>query len=138
MRWGAALGLILVAWVLVLVPLGGADALDRLGIHLFQLAFLYLLAGVLGGALVGCLLPLTRWAPGAVLVAVIALFPMGLGAVGLLRGFRPWTVVHTITVVSWPVIVGIPVGLAYRAMYRTDISLAMRWRKGRARVEQEE
>jgi hypothetical protein len=126
-RWGLAFAAVLGIWVAVMYPLGGAKAVNRIGVPFAALIVLYLVGGVAGGALVGVLLPIVRWGWGAIVVGVLAFVPFGYAVTGVLIGFAPWTVLHTLAVVAGPIVLGVPVGLAYRAMYLGDIRRAMEW-----------
>lgn len=84
------MGGIIVAALLSLVAvmvygIRGPDVFERLGVSLPAVVTLYFLAGIIGGAVVGLLLPLTTWRLGASLVGAVAASPLYVGA-GLLLG----------------------------------------------------
>lgn len=129
---GVSLALVLTAWVLVMLPFGGSLALRRLGITSLQAAAVYLVGGIAGGAIVGLLLQIGRWVWGAMIVGATAVLPVAVVAVGVLRGFQPWTTVHTLTVLVYAVLVGAPVALAYREMFWKDMFVTSRDGRSRA------
>jgi hypothetical protein len=72
LAYGLGLATVLSCIVLVLVAVRGPQALRSYGIGLPLMLLGYYVSGVLGGAVVGLLLPLARWPLGAALVGVIA------------------------------------------------------------------
>jgi hypothetical protein len=62
----------------------GPDTFARLGVTLTSTVSLYLIAGVIGGALVGTLLPMTVWRWGAAVVGILAAVPLYVGVAVLL------------------------------------------------------
>jgi hypothetical protein len=77
---------VLISLVAVMMyVLRGPQMFERLGISLTSTIALYFAGGIIGGSLVGLLLPLATWRWGAVLVGIIAAMPVYLGA-GVLLG----------------------------------------------------
>ena len=77
---------VLISLVAVMMyVLRGPQMFERLGISLTSTIALYFVGGIIGGSLVGLLLPLATWRWGAVLVGIIAAMPVYLGA-GVLLG----------------------------------------------------
>jgi hypothetical protein len=87
--WGFFVGACLCVFLLPAVVLTGNRPLARYGLTPLEIAALYVLAGTLGGALVGVLYPITRWFLGAFLLGAIALLPVYLGFALLLAGDTP-------------------------------------------------
>lgn len=77
-RGGVVTGLIYATgysiFVAVIYLLGGARGAEKSGLTIFSVLLTYYAAGVLGGATVGALLPLTRWRVGRAAVSVAAAF----------------------------------------------------------------
>jgi amino acid transporter len=63
----------------VIYAVRGPDTFARLGVTLASTVSLYLIAGVVGGALVGVLLPVTVWRWGAAAVGILAAVPLYVG-----------------------------------------------------------
>jgi hypothetical protein len=55
-----------------------------------QVVFSYVAGGVVGGVLVGALLPIARWAPGAFVVGTIGTLPFFLLVNLLIASDAPW------------------------------------------------
>lgn len=93
-RWGIAHGFgfaVLYSIFAVILYLLRRGAFDRHGTSLGAVLSLYFAAGVVGGALVGALRPLTRSRLGSMVVGVVAMTPVFLGVGILLFGpFSGW------------------------------------------------
>jgi len=82
---GLAMAVLTSLAVVIMYLVRGPGTFERLGVSLGSTIGLYLAAGVVGGAVVGFLLPLTVWRWGAVFVGMVAAVPLYWG-VGLLLG----------------------------------------------------
>jgi hypothetical protein len=86
LRWGAGWGLSLASlfslYVFALSIIRGSAPFDRHGISPAEVIQAYLVGGVVAGALIGLLRPLTRWGWGAALLGLIASIPI-VGLIGL-------------------------------------------------------
>lgn len=73
-------GVFLSLLALIIYGIRGPGVFDRLGVSLGSALALYMVAGSLGGTMLGIMLPLTveRW--GAVLTGIVAAVPLYLGA----------------------------------------------------------
>jgi hypothetical protein len=58
---------------------------DRLGLSFTAVALTYLTACPLGGVLFGAAMPIRRWVLGSILLGVLAVFPLYVGALALLK-----------------------------------------------------
>lgn len=88
---GVAGAMVLSFIVLVIYGVRGPDTFDRLGISLGSAIGLYFVAGIIGGALLGLLLPLTVWRMGAAFVGIMVAIPLYFGAGILLGDFDFYT-----------------------------------------------
>jgi hypothetical protein len=77
--FGFALATFYSAFVVVLYAIRGNSAFDANGITLLGTVSAYYFGGIVGGVIVGLLLPLATWRWGSVLVGVVAAFPVFLG-----------------------------------------------------------
>lgn len=68
------------------------DPADLANLHasLSQVVFSYVAGAVVGGALVGALLPIARWAPGAFVLGTIGTLPFFLMVFLLIASDAPW------------------------------------------------
>ena len=100
----------LIALVILLVR--GHRPFEANQVSVVRLLVAYLVAGGLGGFIVGVALPLTRWMPGAALVAFLGMFVLWF-VVGLSMSpqdpFR--TIVHTSAVLG--AAFGLPIGVGF-------------------------
>ena len=71
---GLVLGAMFSTIAVVIFIVRGNAPFEHLQVSLLRSVTTYLIAGATAGLLVGLLLPLTRWLPGAALVAFIAAF----------------------------------------------------------------
>ena len=71
---GLVLGAMFSSIALVTFIVRGNAPFAHLQVSLFRSVATYMIAGAAAGLLIGLLLPLTRWLPGAALVAFIAAF----------------------------------------------------------------
>jgi len=105
-------------WVLVLYLFRGNRPFERLETSLGAAILLYFTAAILLGPLVGLLLPLARTGDmGAALVGTIAAFALYTMALVALEGFMWWTPRAALFLLGFALLLGVPVGLAYRRMF---------------------
>jgi hypothetical protein len=74
------------AWVVLVYLVGGRGAFDEMGTTVYAVLLCYYIAGIIGGALVGLLLPLTRTLVGRMLVGGIASLVVCVSAQTTLQG----------------------------------------------------
>lgn len=96
LKWGVKGGvgfaLFYCAWVGALYLVAGSEALSRQGVSLTTIMSTYLCVGVVAGAVVGLLRPLTKNGFGAFVVGYIAAVPVTAGLVVCLNGWpTTWT-----------------------------------------------
>lgn len=80
------------AWVIIGSAIGGSDAVEGSGLSVVAVVSLYALAGLVGGGLVGLLLPIGRRLPGALLLGFLGLWPVYFGAAFLLHTRADWVI----------------------------------------------
>jgi len=114
------IALILVIWILVVYVLGGDKPFEAHGTTPLTVIWLYLAVAVFSGIVVGLLQPLGRRAAGAALLGFLVALPCFL-VMWLLRGrVDPWSAIDTITMLIWAAALGAPVGVIYRALFRSE------------------
>ena len=96
LKWGILRGLFLgsvySAYVLLVYLIRGADAFSALGLTLGTLVAAYLGGGVVSGAVVGALRPLTKSHAGCIFVGTVAAVPTFLGVgLAMYGAFSQWT-----------------------------------------------
>ena len=105
-------------WVLAAHLLRGNRTIEKLETTLGAVILLYFAAAILLGPLVGLLLPLARrGGMGAALVGTIAAFALYAMTLVTLEGFAWWTPRAALFLVGFALILGVPVGLAYRRIF---------------------
>lgn len=72
---GVAMAVLLSAWALAVYLFRGPGAFQGLGTSFTVVVAVNFAAGILGGVIVGLLLPLTVWRWGAVVVGILAAIP---------------------------------------------------------------
>lgn len=77
--WGLAAALITSVVAVAQYMITDGRAFDTHGITLGKVIALYFIGGIVGGAIVGLLLPLTKWRLGASVVGMVALAPFYIG-----------------------------------------------------------
>lgn len=70
-------------WICFLWVVGGEQALSQHGFGLMEGIAAYFGGGLVGGTIVGLLLPLRKWAWGAVLLGIALCVPMSIGIVAV-------------------------------------------------------
>lgn len=73
-------------WVVVMYLAGGPRAFSAIGTTVYAVVLCYYVAGIVGGALVGLLLPLTGTLGGRMLVGIVASLVLGISAQTTLKG----------------------------------------------------
>lgn len=109
---------VLAIWTLVVNVLGGTDPFEAHGTTSHTVIWLYVGAAVLVGILVGVLQPLGRRPSGAALIGFLVALP-SFGMMWILRGERAWSYLDTITMLIWATVLGAPLGVIYRALFRS-------------------
>jgi len=89
-RWGLAFGFVYALYPVVAFLFGGDARFEEHGLSAIGLSALYLVTGVIGGAIVGILRPLARDRAGAALVGAITMIVVCAGFGVALFGM-PWT-----------------------------------------------
>lgn len=89
-RFGLAFAACYCAYVSLLYLVAGSAPFDSYGVTLPTVILVYIVGGVLGGAVVGLLLPLARYKVGATLVGILAAIPVVGGAMLSMSGLPPW------------------------------------------------
>lgn len=124
---GAALGLAYAIfysiYILVLYLVRGSAPFDAHGVTLLETGTVYFLGGLAAGTLAGLLHTLARTAPGAVLVGAISAGPVGLLVHYSTEGLHvppDW-----LTIVSFSLALGGPVGLVLRHQFGRWFGLAL-------------
>jgi len=89
-RWGVQWGLIFAAayvvWAVVLLAGSGTTTFEKNGTTFPAVVALYVLGGLICGAIVGALRPLTRWKAGAAIVGIAAATPLYIAVEIMLAG----------------------------------------------------
>jgi len=89
---GAVFGLLYCLVAVVIFAVQGNEPFEHNQVTLPAVLALYLCSGILAGAIVGGLKPLTRTKPGAMLVGLVAVTPLAFGIGTMLWGFpSSWT-----------------------------------------------
>ena len=115
--WGAIFGVVCACIALLQYLVRGAGFETRYQLTLPTLAVAYLGGCIVAGALVGLLLPLGKWRPGAALVGFLAILPVGAAIeLSTLTG-SGWTRANTFVLIVGAVGIGVPVGAIYHAMF---------------------
>jgi hypothetical protein len=118
--WGLAFALILTIVLVVLYAVNGAELFESHDTTFAGVVAVYFGGGLVGGAVVGLLRPLTHWRWGAAVVGVLAAMPIGLAGRLLRYGFDPWGPKDTFTLVVFALALGGTVGWIYWGMFRSD------------------
>ena len=116
--WGLALAVGVTIVLVVLYALSGAQLFEDHDTTFGGVVAVYFGGGLVGGAVVGLLRPLTRWRWGAAAVGVVAALPVGLCCRLLRDGFAPWGPKDTVSVVAFALILGGTIGWIYWGMFR--------------------
>ncbi|HEX5438980.1 MAG TPA: hypothetical protein VFW98_17645 [Gemmatimonadaceae bacterium] len=108
-RWGLKFAVVYSAFALIALLFGGAAVFQHSGTTFVFAIGLYFAAGLVAGAIVGVLRPVTRGPIGAAIVGVIAAIP-----ICVLTRFSidrsPWTIADTIAWSALAVLWGAPCG----------------------------
>lgn len=121
-KWGVLMAGLLSIWVAILVLFSGGFVLRSRsgdGLHAGRIVLLYLVGGVVTGALFGALRPLLRWRIGAALLGVLATIPFSLGIQISRIGFASWTTNETLTLIIMALAFGGPGGIIIREFVRS-------------------
>jgi hypothetical protein len=111
LRWGMMRGLFFgifySVFALIVYLFRGADAFNAYGLTLGSLVAAYALGGLISGAVVGALRPLTRWYAGHIVIGVAATIPAMLGVgLAMYGAFSRWTSEDVGSVVMAIVVLG--------------------------------
>ena len=109
---GVSMGVLFCVVALLILLFRGHQPFDANHVSVVRLLGAYLVAGAVGGLLVGLTLPLTRWMPGAALMAFLVMFVvwfvvgLSISPQGPLRA-----IVHTSAVLG--AAFGLPIGVGF-------------------------
>jgi hypothetical protein len=116
MRTGLKIASVYCAYVTVLYLLTGAQAFEDMGVTLPAILAVYLLGGVVGGGVVGLLLPIAQSSlVGAIMIGVFGMIPVVTGVAISIDGFPPWNSDTTEAIVFISLILGAYGGYLLRA-----------------------
>ena len=98
------------------------DPADLAELHasLTQVVFTYVAAAVVGGALVGALLPITRWAAGAFLVGTAGALPVFLMISLLIATDAPWFPDQLLMALIGSMLLGGLLGIYFRSQSQSE------------------
>jgi hypothetical protein len=109
---GVSVGVMFCLVALLIFLFRGHQPLDSNHVSVLRTVATYLLAGALGGLVVGLTLPLTRWMPGAALVAFLAAFVVWFFVGWSLSPQEPvLAIAHTSAVLG--AAFGLPIGVGF-------------------------
>ena len=121
-KWGLRVALVLCAWVLVLAVAsffgtGSPMIRSRSGqaFNPFAIVVMYLIAGMVSGAIVGAMRSLLRWKSGATIVGITAAIPTAAAIVTMISRTPDWGRDETVTFVILSLALGAPGGIIIRA-----------------------
>ena len=86
---GICVATLLSLWALLMLAVGGREAFEKKGTTPLAVILSYYAAGIIGGAIVGAMAPLTRWLPGRILAAVCTAF-VSTFCIGVAVHGPPW------------------------------------------------
>jgi hypothetical protein len=118
---GATFGLAFTALALLVFLLGGERPFQAHHTSFTNVVVTYLLGGIGSGIIVGVLRPLTRTKAGAGMVGFIAAIPVSVLVRIAIVGYQPWTVKDIILSFSVCLVLGVPVGVMYRDIFRDRV-----------------
>jgi mannose/fructose/N-acetylgalactosamine-specific phosphotransferase system component IIC len=122
---GVSLGAFFCLVALGIFLFGGTRAFEANHVSVISVLGIYLLAGSLGGLVVGLALPLTKWMLGAALVAFVAAFVVWFCVGWSISSQKPLlSIVHTSAVLG--AAFGLPIGVGFWIQDRLD-KRAGRW-----------
>lgn len=120
---GLCIATIFSAWVSLLFVMSGDAPFAKYGTSVAVVIFTYYGAALLIGALVGVLLPFARAGrAGAALTGIVAGMGFYASIQFALNGFSSWGPGDTFVVLVGGTLLGVPVGLAYRNIFRNGLS----------------
>lgn len=132
---GFGMGAVFSAWVALLALIQFSTTITtRNGteVNVFAVMATYLLGGTAAGAVVGVLLPLTRWVVGAVVVGILAAVPVFFGVAVAGSGW-PLTSEDMLVVVIVSVAFGGTAGVVFRHKFGVEKSAKKGQRSRRSR-----
>ena len=116
--WGLLIAMGFSIWVLALYLRRGSAPFENVGTTLWAVILLYFCAAILVGPIVGLLLPLARTTrSGSALVGIVAAIPFYAMARITVEGFTSWARGEAFVILVLALLVGAPVGLAYRRIF---------------------
>ena len=128
------LAIILSCMPVVAAILSGSLTIQLRGdasVGVFTVIVVYLAGGLIGGGIVGALLPFVRWRVGAAIVGVVAAIPLFTGIAVSMAAFHASYDWVTVAIAS--VALGGPVGIGYREIFWEDLPAEMRGPHDKAR-----
>jgi hypothetical protein len=116
---GVSMGVFFCLIGLVILLVRGHRPFDSNQVSVARLFITYLVAGALGGLLFGLALPLTKWMPGAALVAFFTAFVVWFCVGWSISPEKPLlSIVHTSAVLG--AAFGLPIGVGFWIQYHLD------------------
>jgi hypothetical protein len=117
LQWGAQMGLVfafaLIAFAGLQYLLNGAGVRAKYGIGFLTIAALYVVACIVGGVLVGLLLPLTKTKVGSGFVGFVAFVPSAIVMHYPGLSDLEWTRLDVVAAFLGALFLGVPLGLYY-------------------------
>lgn len=117
MKWGMVMAAILCVWVLILIPINGSlifRSNSGSEYHAAAIMLVYLLGGILTGAVFGGMSPLLRTRIGAFCLGVLVMVPVGFGLLLADNQFASWSRTQSIALVIMALSFGGPGGMIIR------------------------
>jgi hypothetical protein len=123
MKWGLIMATLLSLWVLLLIPFNGGPVFrSKTGveIHAAWIILVYILGGLLTGALFGGLSRFLHHRPIAFLLGMVAMMPIGTAVLLTENRFQTWTRLETIAVAIMAIAFGGPGGTIVAAFIDSE------------------
>ena len=116
---GVAMAVFFCLIALAILLFRGLGPFERNQVSVVRLLATYLSAGALGGLILGVTLPLTKWLPGAALIAFLVAFVVWFCVGWSISPLKPLlSIVHTSAVLG--AAFGLPIGVGFWIQYWLD------------------
>ena len=93
-------------YVVILYTIRGSEPFHDLGTTVGAAIGMYLVAALISGVTLGVLLPIGRTTLGAMVLGVVAVFPLYKGAGFVMAGYDPWSWSDTVDALVLSVVIG--------------------------------